>query len=176
MAIDCLEENRKHAIAEQLLQEACKKFSDTPEPWLRAFKHQLTQQDGEAAQKTLTRALLSLPKFDHVAFKSKAAVLEYKLGDAERGRSLFENLLHDNPRRLDLWSVYLDQEIAKGGDEQRTRSIFERATHLQLPPKKMKFLFKRYLEYEKKYGDAERVSYVKQRAMEFVERALAGAN
>ncbi len=35
-------------------------------------------------------------------------------------------------------------------------ALFERATHLQLPPKKMKFLFKRYLDYEKKAGDAAR--------------------
>lgn len=35
-------------------------------------------------------------------------------------------------------------------------ALFERATHLQLPPKKMKFLFKRYLDYEKKHGDAAR--------------------
>lgn len=35
-------------------------------------------------------------------------------------------------------------------------ALFERATHLQLAPKKMKFLFKRYLDYEKKHGDAAR--------------------
>ena len=31
-------------------------------------------------------------------------------------------------------------------------ALFERATHLTLPPKKMKFLFKRYLDYEKRAG------------------------
>lgn len=44
------------------------------------------------------------------------------------------------------------QEI-KIGDSQRIRALFERATHLSLPPKKMKFLFKRYLQYEKEEGD-----------------------
>lgn len=39
---------------------------------------------------------------------------------AERGRSLFEGVLRNYPKRLDLWSVYLDQEVASG-DEQRIR-------------------------------------------------------
>lgn len=56
---------------------------------------------------------------------------------AERGRGIFENVLRNYPKRLDLWSVYLDQEI-KLGDLQRCRSLFERVTYLQLPPKKMK--------------------------------------
>lgn len=33
---------------------------------------------------------------------------------AERGRSMFEGVLRNYPKRLDLWSVYLDQEIAAG--------------------------------------------------------------
>lgn len=39
---------------------------------------------------------------------------------AERGRSLFEGVLRNYPKRLDLWSVYLDQEVA-AGDPQRIR-------------------------------------------------------
>lgn len=39
---------------------------------------------------------------------------------AERGRSLFEGVLRNYPKRLDLWSVYLDQEIA-AGEQQRIR-------------------------------------------------------
>ena len=39
---------------------------------------------------------------------------------AERGRSIFEGVLRNYPKRLDLWSVYLDQEVALG-DEQRIR-------------------------------------------------------
>lgn len=55
------------------------------------------------------------------------------------------------------------------------RALFERATHLALPPKKMKFLFKRYLEYEKREGSAASVEHVKRRALEFVEQAALAA-
>ena len=66
------------------------------------------------------------------------------------------------------------QEI-RGGDQERIRGLFERATHLALPPKKMKFLFRRYLEYEKAHGDAARVEHVKQAARDYVEANLAEA-
>lgn len=49
------------------------------------------------------------------------------------------------------------------------REVFERVIHLSLAPKKMKFFFKRYLEYEKKYGTAETVQAVKAAALEYVE-------
>ena len=145
----------------------------------------------------------------------------------ERARSLFEGVLRNHPRRLDLWSVYLDQEISRGEQQRircaraqlqcarvggaplapmicgrlsyppaplartpmhalaptpapphtraRRRSLFERATHLQLPPRKMKFLFKRYLDYERARGTPAGVEHVKRRAMEYVEEAAAAA-
>lgn len=40
---------------------------------------------------------------------TQAALAEFRLGNPERGRSLFEGVLRNYPRRLDLWSVYLDQ-------------------------------------------------------------------
>ena len=40
---------------------------------------------------------------------SAAALAEFRAGGAERGRSIFEGILRNYPKRLDLWSVYLDQ-------------------------------------------------------------------
>lgn len=86
----------------------------------------------------------------------------------ERGRSLFEGVLRNYPKRLDLWNVYIDQEI-KVGEQPRIRALLERATHLSLPPRKMKILFKRWLDYEKQHGAEADVDHVKRRAREFVE-------
>jgi hypothetical protein len=56
-------------------------------------------------------------------------------------------------QRLDLWSVYLDMEIRLGQENAETvRHLFERAIHMKLSVKKMKFLFKRYLQFEKQFG------------------------
>ena len=54
------------------------------------------------------------------------------------------------------------------GDPERCRGLLERATHLELNPKAMKFLFKRYLDFERRVGDKKRVEHVKERAMEYV--------
>ena len=66
------------------------------------------------------------------------------------------------------------QEI-KAGEGARVRGLFERATHSALPPKKMKFLFRRYLDYERAHGDAAGVEQVKQAARAYVEANLGNA-
>jgi rRNA biogenesis protein RRP5 len=175
-AVDIFDRTEKAALVEQCLKAMCRKFSEAMDVWLRAIRYSLTQNDADTAKKTFDRSLKSLPRSEHVAMATQTALLEFKVGDPERGRSIFEGVLANYPRRLDLWSVYLDQEISKGGDQGRVRSLFERATHLALPPKKMKFLFKRYLEYEKMHGDDAGVEHVKKAAMEFVERAMATNN
>ena len=44
----------------------------------------------------------------HVDLSSKFAQMEFKLGDAERGKTIFENIVGNYPRRTDQWSVYVD--------------------------------------------------------------------
>ena len=53
------------------------------------------------------------------------------------------------------------------------RHVFERVIHLSLSAKKMKFFFKRYLDFEKKYGSESSVDNVKQKAVEYVESKAA---
>ena len=69
--------------------------------------------------------------------------------------------------------LYLFVQEIKIADKQRIEALFERAVHLQLPPKKMKFLFKRYLQYEQEHGDAAAVAHVKKQALEFVQQHVA---
>lgn len=56
---------------------------------------------------------------------TKFAQLEFKLGDAEHGRTLFEGLIDSHPKRLDLWFVYIDMEI-KQRNVAGVRTIFDR--------------------------------------------------
>ena len=51
------------------------------------------------------------------------------------------------------------------GEKQRIEALFERATHLHLPPKQMRYLFKRYLQYEQEHGDAAAVAHNKKQAL-----------
>ncbi|KAL1204733.1 rRNA biogenesis protein RRP5 [Cardamine amara subsp. amara] len=165
------ERTEQYKLADKLLVEMNKKFKQSCKIWLRKVQSSLKLNE-EGIQSIVNRALLCLPRHKHIKFISQTAILEFKCGVADRGRSLFEGVLREYPKRTDLWSVYLDQEI-RLGEMDVIRSLFERAISLSLPPKKMKFLFKKFLEYEKSVDDEERVEYVKQRAMEYADSTLA---
>jgi len=67
--------------------------------------------------------------------------------------------------------MYLDIEIKKG-TKSSIRGLFERCISLGLKPKKMKFFFKRYLEFEVKEGNQEKIEYVKEKANEYVNSMM----
>ncbi|KAM7524627.1 hypothetical protein LguiA_014529 [Lonicera macranthoides] len=165
------ERTEQHKLTDELLDKMVKKFKHSCKVWLRRIQR-LLKQNKESIQASINRALLSLPKHKHIKFISQTAILEFKCGVPDRGRSLFEGMLREYPKRTDLWSVYLDQEI-RLGDVDLIRALFERAISLSLPPKKMKFLFKKYLQYESSLGDEERIESVKRKAMDYVETTLA---
>ncbi|CAA6662870.1 unnamed protein product [Spirodela intermedia] len=166
------ERTDQHKLADELLEKMVKKFKNSCKVWLHRLQSFLRQQK-EGVQSVVNRALLSLPRKKHIKFISQAAIQEFKFGEPDRGRSMLEGVLREYPKRTDLWSIYLDQEI-RLGDVDVTRALFERATCLSLPPKKMKFLFKKYLQFEKSLGGGgERVEYVKNKALEYVESSQA---
>jgi hypothetical protein len=85
--------------------------------WLHAIEHALSSGGdaaGDAARKLLERGLAALPRRKHVKAISHAALLEFRGGSAERGRSMMEGVLRNYPKRLDLWSMYIDQ-VGGGG-------------------------------------------------------------
>ncbi|KAE8649759.1 rRNA biogenesis protein RRP5 [Cucumis sativus] len=165
------ERTNQDNLADELLDKMIKRFKHSCKVWLRRMESLFKKKQVEI-QSIVNRALLCLPKRKHIKYISQTAILEFKCGVADRGRSMFEGILREYPKRTDLWSIYLDQEI-RLGDKDMIRALFERAISLSLAPKKMKFLFKKYLEYEKSVGDEERIESVKQKALEYVENTLA---
>ncbi|KAI9173087.1 rRNA biogenesis protein rrp5 [Blastocladiella emersonii ATCC 22665] len=159
----------KLEAAAELYDDMVAKFKESTTVWMR-YATFLFEQPGRAdeARALLPRALKSLAKAKHIAAITQMALLEFKLGDAERGRTIFEGVLANYPKRVDLWSVYLDMEV-KSRDFDAARRLFDRIITLKFSSKKIKFFFKKYLEFEKKFGDDARVAYVKQRAVEYVE-------
>ena len=53
---------------------------------------------------------------------AKFAQMEFKHGEPERGKTMFENILSNYPKRTDLWSVYVDMVI-KTDDIEAVRYI-----------------------------------------------------
>lgn len=159
----------KQEQVEQLYKQMLNKFKQHADVWLSFGLFYMKFGQPEACRALLQRALKSLASREHIGVISKFAQMEFKYGDAERGRSMFNSVLDNYPKRTDLWLVYVDMLI-KHGDLDNTRRTFEKATSLNLNPKRMKSIFKKWLDFEKQYGDATLCKEVKQRAVQYVEQ------
>ncbi|KAL9612971.1 MAG: hypothetical protein Q9167_002448 [Letrouitia subvulpina] len=128
----------------------------------------------QLAREHLPRAMQSLPPYVHLNLTSKAAQLEFTSpqGDPERGRTVFESLLATWPRRLDIWNVWLDLEIQNVGEggEGRIRSMFEGTLKKKLRPKKAKWIFKKWVEWEEGVEGGKGVERVKTLAEKWVKK------
>lgn len=63
------------------------------------------------------------------------------------------------------------------GDEEQIRRIFGRVTEAKgMKPKKAKWFFKRWLDWEEQHGNAKSIENVKARAAEFVRNAKSMAD
>jgi rRNA biogenesis protein RRP5 len=114
-------------------------------------------------------AMRTLMREHRVPAAVRFAVMEYRtLETFERGRTIFESLIASHPKRIDIWSVYVDQEV-KAKNIDYAEGILERATSLSLSVKKMKALFKKYLSFQKEHGDSNGVQKVKDLARRYVE-------
>uniref|UniRef100_A0A8C0EDT5 Protein RRP5 homolog n=1 Tax=Bubo bubo TaxID=30461 RepID=A0A8C0EDT5_BUBBB len=165
---DIFANSEKYKQAEELYHTMLKRFRQEKSVWLKYASFLLKQGQTEATHRLLERALKALPTKEHVDAISRFAQLEFRFGDSEHAKALFESTLSSYPKRTDIWSIYMDIMI-KHGSQKEVRDIFERVIHLSLAPKKMKFFFKRYLDYEKKFGTTDSVLAVKRAALEYVE-------
>jgi len=125
----------------------------------------------------LQRALQSLPKDKHVNLISKFGMLEFKYGQPENGRTMFEGIVNNYPKRMDIWAIYMDMEVKYGGKEnqQQARHLFERCLkneQIMKKPKKMKLVFQKYMEFEMQHGSKKNVDKLKERVEEYLEKAF----
>lgn len=112
--------------------KTCKKFGHSSKAWTVFAEYHFKQGDAEAARQLLPRSLQSLEKRKRettfiislcavidsrcldLKTISKFAQLEYKLGDAERGRTIYEGIVDSHKKRWDMWSIYVDMEATQG--------------------------------------------------------------
>ncbi|KAL8934717.1 MAG: hypothetical protein Q9216_005767 [Gyalolechia sp. 2 TL-2023] len=178
----------QHDRADALLTSTLSKYSSSSSPslYLNAATFYLTTMNQRArAHALLPRAMQSLPVYTHADLTKQFALLEFSSpnGDPERGRTLFENLLSTvGSRKLDLWSVYVDAEVKRGGegkntgavggeDAERVRGLFERVSKMSgWKARQMKFWFGKWASWEKKIGDETGRKRVEGLAEEWVRR------
>ncbi|KAF7689557.1 hypothetical protein HF521_012910 [Silurus meridionalis] len=171
---DIYAKSNKLKEAENLYKNMVKRFRQEKAVWQSYGSFLLRQGQSDAANALLQRALQSLSNKEHVDLIIRFARLEFQYGNEERAKAMFEKVLSSYPKRTDLWSVFLDL-MMKHGSQKDVRALFDRVVHLSVSVKKVKFFFKRYLDYEKKHGTPESIQTVKQKAQEYVESKGADA-
>ncbi|CAJ1376786.1 unnamed protein product [Effrenium voratum] len=171
------ERNKKPSLAVKAYEACTRKFPQSKKVWMSFLGFLYQTGDAEGARKVLPKSLAALPRQKHPVVVSKAAILEYQHGSPDRGRSIFEGLLDSYPKRTDLWSVYFDDAHIKAHtppkvpdpDCKQIRPLFLRCCAMPLKATKMRFFFKRWLDFEMKWGDAQSQEQVRAKARDFVE-------
>lgn len=162
--------SEKYHKADELFNVIIKKSgSKVASVWVSYAEFLVDRKQNDEAHAILARALQILPKRSHVEVVRKFASLEFRKGDLEQGRSLFEGLLADVPKRVDLWNIYIDQEL-KYGDKKHVDDLFERLVERKLTRKQAKYFFGKWLTYEEKMDDEKAQDYVKAKAAEYAEK------
>jgi rRNA biogenesis protein RRP5 len=169
---ESLEVDQRDEQCAEILEKALKKYKYSKKVWMAYQHHHLRKQRLNEAKALLARSMQSLAKHKHVEVIMKFALCEYEVGLIHDGRYLFEELLMSYPKRSDLWHVYVDREI-KHGDYSYARQIFERMIAAKTSVRNMKVIFKKYLEFEQKYGNVSSQEAVKQKAREYVESLMS---
>ena len=144
-----------------------KKFSQNPKVWVE-YATWLAGHDLDKSRDLLPRALSTLPKSEHISIVQKFGQLEFRKGDPERGRTLFEGLLSNYPKRLDIWNVLIDMESTHK-NMPAIRQLFNRILATKLSQSKAKSVFKKWLKLEKENGTEDDQSVVTARAQEYVK-------
>lgn len=169
--------SNKKEKAEQIHHLTIKKFKQDKSTWIEFLAFYMRNGRVESARKLFQKALLSLEKREHVDVISKFAQLEFQLGDSEQAKTIFESMLATYWKRLDQWSIYIDMLVKytldKGNPDSVdfVRNLFERLITFKLPPQKMKFVFKKYYDFEVKFSpeNDEVLDQIKQKALEYIE-------
>ena len=159
--------------AEKIYKTMARKYCKEPDAWMLLGKHYFTRTDKNVkeARFTLQRALENLEKKHHIDISAKFGQFEFKYGEAERGKQIFENIISNFPKRTDQWNVYIDL-VVKNEEISFARELFERMIGLNLKPAKTKFMFKKYMEFEQhQHGDDQpmRINNVRKMASEYLE-------
>ncbi|KAK3362874.1 hypothetical protein B0T25DRAFT_20918 [Lasiosphaeria hispida] len=129
--------------------------------WIAKAHLEIRQGQLTAARKTLGRAIGMCPK-DKI-FR-EYILLEQKLYEFERCRTLYEKHVTYNPANCQTWIKWA--ELERGLDDlDRTRSIFELAINqpvLDMP----EVVWKAYIDFEEEEGEYERTRELYERLLE----------
>ncbi|KAK1934812.1 hypothetical protein X943_001830 [Babesia divergens] len=175
--------NKRFEDAIEIFKMAVKKYGKSKKIW-NAYLRLLYQHVGDfsEARDVYSKCMNRIPNHKQVYMITSTALLEYKYASADRGQMMFENLLLNNPKRMDVWMQYIcahikfhlaDESKKPSESLKAIRNLFQRIITLDLKPKKMKVIFQKWLEFECTHGTDKSKELVQQKALEYVEAVEA---
>lgn len=99
----------------------------------------------------------------------KFALMTSKHSLHDFSQTIFEKILSSYNKKLPIWFTYINM-MAKNGQTEIARSLFERILVIKFPIKKLKTIFQKYIEFETQHGDAGNVSKIKKMARNMFEQ------
>ncbi|XP_056630558.1 protein RRP5 homolog [Diorhabda sublineata] len=168
--IQILAENGKIADMEEKIRKARNKYKHVPQMWLEIAKTYYQIGNFKEARNFKDAALKSIQnKKTQLEIIVKFAIMEFKYGDEDHGAAIFETILSTDPKKVTIWTTYVDQLVKKGNISE-ARQVLERSVSQRLPLKQMKSLFLKYRIFEEQHGTPAKVEEVKEKAKEYVSK------
>ncbi|KAI4466380.1 programmed cell death protein 11 pre-rrna processing protein rrp5 [Holotrichia oblita] len=144
-----------NSSVEDYIKKARAKFKQNPKMYIEIGRIYYLQKRYEEARKLKDIALMTIKNTaETVPLIVKFAIMEFDYGEEYQAEALFETILQSTPKRVDVWSTYVDQ-LMKRDKIDIARRVLERAVTQQLNLKKMKMLHKKYHAFEKIFGNEE---------------------
>ncbi|KAI6174615.1 hypothetical protein M3Y97_01010400 [Aphelenchoides bicaudatus] len=160
-----------HKKIEQLdehFENMVKKFRhEDLDIWYQYGSYLYESERLEDARQLLQKALNSLGRKHHLSLLSRFAQMEYRFGDAERAKTMFEKILQTYPKKTDIWGVYMDMSLKHEGISE-ARKLFQRAVSADLGAYRTRVFYEKWMKAEEKFGDAESLEMVEEHAKEFL--------
>lgn len=175
---DIFSATRKHNQLLALCRTMVSKYRNERRTWERLGMVLIDQKKRDQLKRMLKDMGDALRRDDYCQSVVHLAVYEYKNGSVENGRALFETLVVRMPKRSDVWSVYVDQEMAlltrrdASSAVALVRSLLERAVATNFSAKVMQQFLTRFMSFERIYGTPADVEKVKTRARSYVEAKI----
>uniref|UniRef100_A0A915EMV0 Suppressor of forked domain-containing protein n=1 Tax=Ditylenchus dipsaci TaxID=166011 RepID=A0A915EMV0_9BILA len=159
----------KNEEAGDVFESMLKKFkSKDLEVWYLYAEHLMEIGETSKARDLLHRAIQCLEKKHHVAVLCRFAQMEYRHGDVERGKTMFEKIVHTYGKKTIVWTLFIDM-VLKYESIAEARKVFERAIADNQMSSKLKIFFKKWMDAEEKFGDDESQNLVRERAVKMVD-------
>lgn len=165
-------ENGDDKAAVTMYNVTLKKYKYSKKVWMAFQRYHLQRGQEAEALSLLQRSMQSLSRHKHIPMRLAYASAAFECNAFDRGRGIFEDMIHDYPRRTDLLHVYIDKEV-KYNQINQARQLHERAVMAKMSVHNMKALLKKYLTFENTHGSTAGVEHVKHLAKEYVARLSA---